>query len=117
MKRAVLVGAFGLLVGSIIGSAQAQYVVYGFGTQSCGAWSSAGTAAAKLNSTVRDLIPRFENEAWVAGFVSGAGYESRMLRKTDSAGIVAWMDTYCAAHPLDAISVAAAKLTEGLKRP
>lgn len=36
------------------------------------------------------------------GFISGAGYaKAPPLRATDSPGIVAWINAYCAAHPLD----------------
>jgi hypothetical protein len=116
MKRTAVVGGICLLLGCVVGSAQGKYTVYGHGTQSCGAWSAAGTA-------VRDRDPlgaskRYEQEAWILGFISGAGYaNASVLRKTDSSGTVAWMDTYCAAHPLDSIGTAAEKLFNELRTP
>jgi len=54
---------------------------------------------------------------WVLGFVSGGGYTSdRELRITDSGAMAAWIDQYCAAHPLDNVATAAGKLVLELER-
>lgn len=115
MTRTAVVGAICLLLGCVVGSAQGKYFVYGHGTQSCGAWSAAGIAA--TNGTIRDLPPRFEQEAWVVGFVSGVGYQAANLKETDAPGIIVWMNSHCAAHPLDTIATAAETLTRELHQP
>jgi len=48
---------------------------------------------------------------WVLGFLTGVGMFGRTfdpLKKVDAQGVVAWMDNYCQANPLDSIATAAA---------
>src|ERR1051325_3398248 len=56
--------------------------------------------------------------AWVAGFVSGAGYGYSMhgarLADTDFDGASKWIDKYCADHPLDELADAAVALVQEL---
>lgn len=101
MKWPVFVACACLLLGYGLGSAQGTFKVYGHGNSSCGEWTSQRRSERAVQT----------NATWVAGFVSGAGYgSSRPLRETDTAGIIAWMDARCAAHPLEAIAEAAAAL-------
>ncbi|PYR75463.1 MAG: hypothetical protein DMF87_20605 [Acidobacteria bacterium] len=55
-------------------------------------------------------------QAWLAGFVSGVGYvNDRRLNKTDINGMKAYVDRYCADHPLDDIAKAAQTLVVALE--
>src|SRR5438552_2320826 len=103
MRRAswTLVVAFALLAqsGSPIDAAQRGgpisglghlFESYGLFGQSCGKFSQASVAERQVY------------EWWMLGFVSGVGYATtEPLRKTDAAGIKAWVTKYCAEHPLD----------------
>ena len=63
---------------------------YGHGTASCGSW----TADRKANR----WLPVAE---WVLGWVSAVNSYVRVpARETDFQAISAWVDDYCAAHPL-----------------
>jgi len=90
------------------------YTVYGFGTSSCSTWRQ---------DKSRNDRAYAADKAWATGYVSGAGYAvslgsdgQRKLKTTDSAAIVAFIDTYCQAHPVDAISEAAQALIQDLSR-
>lgn len=113
MKRALLVS---VLLGALLftGVTVAQrvpprtvFTVYGFGTKSCGSWLE----ERKLSQVT---LPGGAQRAWVLGFVSGVGYIGPKMKDTDADGIYAFMDTYCAAHPLDSIGGAAQALVEEL---
>jgi hypothetical protein len=96
-----------LLLGSGLSRAQSKYGVYGHGNQSCGQWT-------EKNNKIRDTYLH----TWVIGFVSGAGFVAPTpLRTTDAAGMAAWIDTYCAAHPLDNLAQATGMLVTELQRP
>jgi hypothetical protein len=81
-------------------SPRGDYAIYGHGNSSCGAWS-----ATQPGTPSRDLIL-----AWVEGFLTGTGGFNDEQRKTDTDGIQAAMTTYCRAHPMDTIEVAASTL-------
>jgi hypothetical protein len=81
-------------------STSGDYAIYGHGNSSCGAWS-----ATQPGTPSRDLFL-----AWVQGFLTGTGGFNDEQRKTDTEGIQASMTTYCHAHPLDTIEVAASTL-------
>jgi hypothetical protein len=66
------------------------------GEISCGAWPK-NTAHTNLEKAV--------TLNWVLGFLSRAGWQDGrdLLAQVDQASIAAWMDNYCAAHPLDTV--------------
>ena len=100
MKRITIVAIGCLLLGHALGFTQSQYKVYGQGNESCGEWTA--------RNKVRREAYQF---TWVVGFVTGAAFASaRSQKPTDSSGIAAWIDTYCAANPLDSISKASGQL-------
>jgi hypothetical protein len=105
--RIFIIAIICVLLGNLLGVAQqATYKAYGQGNESCAEWTE--------QSKRRRDTHLF---TWVVGFVSGAGFASaRTLRTTDSAGIAAWMDTYCTANPLDSIANAAGRLVINLER-
>jgi len=59
-------------------------------------------------------------EGWVLGFVTGQNaYRSGggdVAHGTPGAGLVAWVDQYCAANPLDSVTTASFKLIKELDR-
>lgn len=82
-------------------AAQAQeYRAIGVGTMSCGSW----TAARRTQGA-----DAFALQQWVAGFLSGIGYQGpgNPLNGVDAEGVWAWIDNYCRSHPLDKIRMAA----------
>jgi hypothetical protein len=81
-------------------STSGDYAIYGHGNSLCGAWS-----ATQPGTPARDLFL-----AWVQGFLTGTGGFNDEQRKTDTEGIQASMTTYCRAHPMDTIEVAASTL-------
>ena len=57
--------------------------------------------------------------AWVNGFISAFNFYqggADVAQSTDVDGYLAWIDNYCAAHPLDQISSAVIKLIEELSQ-
>jgi hypothetical protein len=100
-----------LFLGWVLGrttQTQGKSTVYGQGNSSCGTWIQ------DKQSDSRAISLHAIDRAWVGGFVSGSGHTGLQLRKTDSNGIVAFMDTYCQAHPLENISLGAAALVDAL---
>jgi len=75
--------------------------VIGLGTESC---------ATYLQQEQQNNVPFAESESWVAGFVTGHNnytQESHSGTSTDEAGIRAWFNSYCSAHPYDSLMRAA----------
>jgi hypothetical protein len=104
MRLPLVVLLFTVLAGS---SANAtEYRVWGFGTRSCGAWTTA-RAGQGLEGLV-DL-------AWVEGFITAIDHNSARINNAshniDADAIGAWMDSYCSGHPLDSISEASEALS------
>ena len=103
MKRIVVVAIACLLLGHGFASARGMYQVYGQGTLSCGRWTEDNRAG-------RDK----HLQTWVIGFVSGAcaalAASKVELRQTDSDAMAAWIDQYCAAHPLETVGTATEEL-------
>jgi hypothetical protein len=78
------------------------YTVYGTGNASCGAW------IAETNQKAFRLL-------WTLGFETGAGSLRVKMRDSDSAGMSAWVDQYCAVHPLSTVADASIALVEELR--
>ena len=81
-------------------------LLLGEGGSSCGTWT-------QLRKTPRDFYPL---AAWVLGYLSGVATSTNvdLLRNTDSSAVTAWVDKYCAEHPLDTIYKAAEVLASEL---
>jgi hypothetical protein len=90
---------------------EGAYEVLGVGTLSCEVWTKQRTD----NSSEKHFI----NSAWVQGYLTAANLfgdgPSHLAKGVDADGIVAWVDSYCAQHPGDALAVAAKALVEDLK--
>ena len=103
--KMVVVAIGCVLIGYALGFTQGKFTTYGQGNESCGEWTA-------QNKVRRDT----HQFTWVVGFVSGAGFASTRTQKpTDSSGIAAWIDTYCAANPLDSIAKASGNLVVELE--
>jgi hypothetical protein len=81
----------------------------GLGGNSCGTW----TEARQSDSSERPLMSN-----WVIGYVNGVNMrdsQQDILLTTDPNAIVAWMDNYCGAHPLDQVWTGAFHLVKELE--
>ena len=107
--RAIML-AVAILIGANV-QASAQYkLMFGQGVgTSCGSWTQARqtrTATAGLSAQ------------WIAGYLSGLNNEptsADFLRGTDFDGIMAWIDNFCQANPLEKIGTAAYHLGDELR--
>lgn len=85
-------------------------ITYGTGTYSCGRW----TQDLRQGQT---SWPRITNVAWLGGFMTGINATQRLgnvTASTDMPAMVAWIDNYCAANPLDNVATAAQRLVAEL---
>ncbi len=76
---------------------------------SCGAWTSARADKAN-HSNVYGM--------WVLGLITGISWNGPPLRTEgpDSKALLAWIDQYCATHPLDLLLTAAIRLSHELEK-
>lgn len=88
------------------GGMSQAYTIKGGGAASCGAW----TEARRLRA-IAGQGEHFLYESWVLGFLSGIGFVGEdnddPLHGLDYQGVLAWIDNYCQAHPIDNVSHAA----------
>jgi hypothetical protein len=84
--------------------------IIGAGALSCGQWLTDRQGQGRYGAETLEM--------WITGYLSGVDAYAfhRELRKgADSAGLFAWIDDYCHAHPLDDIAVATDRLIDALK--
>ena len=86
--------------------------VYGYpDIDSCGVWTDQRRDP-KYGSQV--------NAGWILGFVSGLNRfgdgNGDIAPGVRPEGLLAWVDQYCASHPLDSVTVAGLALAKELKR-
>ncbi len=74
--------------------------VLGPGNRSCGEWTDDRRGREWVLSSV-----------WVEGYVVGIESAWNIQFDIDPRALEAWLDSYCGAHPLDHLDLAAAKLT------
>lgn len=103
MRLLIAVGVFVIVCASRALAAEEGPTIQGQGALSCGAWTAEKT--------------RFPNEyppglAWVNGWLTRSSYVRRadLLRDIDTAAVDQWVTRYCAAHPLEALYIAASQL-------
>jgi len=91
-------------------------MILGIGHNSCGKWSE---------QSKRDDAGILVYRSWVTGYLTGFGDGMHgpdnqatidMSRGFDIEALLAWIDTYCAAHPLDNVLTAARSLVIELDR-
>jgi hypothetical protein len=95
----IIAGLIVSLTGRAV-KAEEQYHLIGQGTASCGKWTA-----------VRHDEHALGHEQWILGFLSGVGwggaeFGDNPLSGTDADGVLAWIDNYCRAHPLEWLAVA-----------
>jgi hypothetical protein len=104
---------FVLLIGAPYAAAQ-SYIALGVGADSCGRW------VADRRARNYDMVIK---EGWVTGYLSGynrwsprSAPDRDISGGTDAAGLFAWIDNYCAAHPLMPLAGAAESLVFTLRQ-
>ena len=107
MRKGVVIATLLFFVGCMSGAALARqgYTIYGHGNSSCGEW---------LAERKKDGWGTIVKEAWVIGFVSGAGYTGPPMKQSDTAGLLAFMDQHCTSHPLEKMEAGARALVNRL---
>jgi hypothetical protein len=104
--------------------AREGWEAFGSGTKSCADWTNAqaerrpiSSGGTMLTQTGSDIPGQTQ---WIAGFLTAFNYYQsatpNVAEGTDMNGVFAWMDTYCAAHPLDPIANAAIALVAELSK-
>jgi hypothetical protein len=124
-KRVCLWALLALLLCLESAEAKDQWVVRGDGQASCGAWTKAQAHRPhigvdnKLRVTFADMDLASQT-AWVSGFLSAFDYygngSGNVGNDIDANGILAWIDNYCVAHPLDSIATATIALVSELSK-
>jgi hypothetical protein len=89
---------------------------YGAGRFTCGAWVEGRRKSTRELQDPLEVIMT----TWAEGFLSAAtlflwAKPGLRLKDTDESGIKAYLDKYCAEHPLDAFSDATTELVGELK--
>jgi hypothetical protein len=90
------------------GTSDGRYTILGEGNTSCGSWTDQRAHGAWMNEA-----------AWVLGYLTAVNKNdwhggSNIAAGSDAEGIAAWMDQYCATHPLDNIVTATQHLVSEL---
>ena len=93
-------------------SAACLYHAIGSGTDACGSWTANAREYVPGHPVTHGSIAHKEHAQWVVGFLSGVGYtggdkDLDPLNNVDAAGVWAWVDDYCRAHPIQTLITAA----------
>jgi hypothetical protein len=88
-----------------------QYVILGAGSRPCGSWLQVRSATNPDSAVL---------QSWVLGYITSVNANvltvSQDVADGDTAdGLYTWIDSYCAAHPLDTLARASAALLESLR--
>jgi hypothetical protein len=110
MRRLLVCGVIGsVLVAPLPVTARSDkdghYQVLGTGTASCGTWTSDMKQGGVLAAGDKE---------WLLGFLTAYNLHgpgtNNISKGTDAGGLFAYVDNYCAAHPLEVIADAAQQL-------
>ena len=85
---------------------EGTFILYGFHSVSCHSW----TQARKTSNE-----EAYQYEAWVTGFLSGAGWKGAPIAQTDYAAINYYVDDYCRRQPMKDLFAATKALINKLK--
>ena len=81
------------------------WAVTGVGQFSCGHWTQNAPTHPTGTYVSSDKTAVAMDTQWVMGFLSAFNYYGKgsgnVLTGSDNDGAFAWIDNYCAAHPLD----------------
>ena len=104
-KTLVIVAAVSLMPFTASAQQGAQKMMMGPGVSTCGAWVA-------NRKTSRSSLASAWAEFWLLGYLSRASFQHQgdILGGTDSQGLFAWVDKYCAENPLDLVVDAADQL-------
>ena len=99
------------LTGVLVSGASAQdKMVYGAGMITCGEWQEYRSTGNKPGS--------YQAQAWIDGYLSGSNLSGHgadfLAPQPSSVAYYAWLDNYCAQHPLDPLVQAGALLKKEL---
>ena len=88
-----------------------EYVVLGAGSRPCGSWLQLRTQANPESAVL---------QSWVLGYITSVNANVLTVSQDVADGstpdaLYAWIDSYCAAHPLDSLARGTANLLESLR--
>lgn len=112
MKPFAVMLAVGLLFAAPVHAQTGRtYTMLGHGVSTCGSWTS--------DLKEGSVTSRYD-KVWLQGYLSafnnyGSYPGGDVTAGVDADGLFAWMDNYCAAHPLDKIAKGAASLIDELR--
>lgn len=87
-----------------------QYVIFGAGSRSCGSWLQVRSQA---------LPDAVVLQSWVLGYLTSVNANVLSVNRDVTGGaepdaLFSWLDSYCAAHPLESVARAASALLDSL---
>lgn len=91
--------------------AAGDFHVYGVGAKTCGAWTEARAGRGEYAENDRHAFV-----SWTQGFITSASAYGMTLRHVDPEGISAYLDQYCAEHPVDEFLDASMSLVRTLRQ-
>ncbi len=102
MRLAATLAAAALIAGPAAAQSNPVHMKW-MGNLSCGAWPK---------YAAHDDLRKAVLLNWALGFLSRGAIANNadLLAEVDQASVSAWLDAYCAAHPLDKITTAASEL-------
>jgi hypothetical protein len=87
-----------------------SYQILGPGVGTCGSWTEVRRAGG---------APQQVASAWVLGYLTAynefVAADGNVAAGADPDRVLAWIDNYCRAHPLDNLALAARSLVDALK--
>ena len=109
--RAVVLTSVILTLSSSVAWSRHPYLL-GSGNRPCGDWTTE-----RRGKTDRS----YEFAQWVLGYVTAVNiyvlqHDDDVTKGTDNEDLLAWVDNYCGAHPLDKIEDAAEELLKVLTK-
>jgi hypothetical protein len=94
-----------LMIGGDVAAAR-TYVAIGAGIDSCGIWTPNRRKYAPERPVTQGSQSVLQRAQWCLGFLSdvgfmGGGDDVDPLNKMDAQGVLAWIDNYCRANPIN----------------
>jgi hypothetical protein len=112
-RVALWAGRVVVLVAALTASicAAGEYTILGAGSRPCGSWLQARSQVSPEGAVM---------QSWLLGYITSINAHELSITKDIAEGtkpdaMFAWIDDYCASHPLDSVARAAASLTGVLR--